>query len=245
MFYPGAEIDGVELDPAVTAVGRNSWFGLGRQPAASPCARRTRARSSLATEVRYDLILIDAYRQPYVPFYLATARVLPALPGSGYAPGGVVALNVSTVPGDDRLAEAVAGTLRAEFPQVVTWQALTFNQFVVGLTRPLPRAVMTARLNAAPRDLLPLTRLFARDLRQAAPAERSLDGRPCSGGVDHRPDDRLLRPARRRDTGATAPHRAGLSAGLRRRIAPAPRHGPPGRSSLPPAPASPPVFTRV
>ena len=31
---------------------------------------------------------------------------------------------------------------------------------------------MTARLNAAPRDLLPLTRLFARDLREAAPAER-------------------------------------------------------------------------
>jgi hypothetical protein len=37
------------------------------------------------------------------------------------------------VPGDRRLAEAVAGTLAAELPQVVTWQALRFNQLVVGL----------------------------------------------------------------------------------------------------------------
>jgi len=74
------------------------------------------------------------------------------------------------VPGDDRLAAAVAGTLRCEFPQVLTWQALRFNQFVVGLTAPLPRTEIAARLAAAPPDLLPLTRLFARDLREARPA---------------------------------------------------------------------------
>jgi hypothetical protein len=87
-------------------------------------------------------------------------------------PGGIVALNVSTVPGDDRLAQAVAGTLAAEFPQVVTWQALRFNQFVLGLSAPQPRAVMTARLLAAPQALLPDTRLLARDMRTAAPAAR-------------------------------------------------------------------------
>ena len=54
----------------------------------------------------------------------------------------------------------------------MTWQALHFNQFVVGLTAPLPRAVVTARLAAAPSDLLPITSLFARDLREAAPAAR-------------------------------------------------------------------------
>jgi len=87
-------------------------------------------------------------------------------------PGGIVALNVSTVPGDDRLARAVAGTLATELPQVVTWQALTFNQFVVGLSAPQPRAVLTARLLAAPQALLPDARLFARDMRTAAPAAR-------------------------------------------------------------------------
>jgi spermidine synthase len=124
-----------------------------------------------ASRTRYDLILIDAYRQPYVPFYLATREFF-RLARQRLRPGGIVALNVSTVPGDDRLARAVAGTLATEFPQVVTWQALRFNQFVVGMSAPLSPAVMTARLLAAPADLLPDTRLFARDMLGAAPAAR-------------------------------------------------------------------------
>jgi hypothetical protein len=62
--------------------------------------------------------------------------------------------------------------MATEFPQVITWQALRFNQFVVGLTTPQPRAALTARLLTAPADLLPDSRLFARDLRPARPAER-------------------------------------------------------------------------
>ena len=65
----------------------------------------------------YDLILIDAYRQPYVPFYLATREFF-RLCRQQLAPGGIVALNVSTVPGDHRLADGIAGTLASEFPQV-------------------------------------------------------------------------------------------------------------------------------
>ncbi len=167
LYYPGASIDGVELDPAVTAVGRR-WFGLDDNPRLT--VHTADARPFLRqTEARYDLIMIDAYRQPYVPFYLATREFFRLCRGR-LAPGGIVALNVSTVPGDDRLAAAVAGTLRCEFPQVLTWQALRFNQFVVGLTVPLPRTEIAARLAAAPPDLLPLTRLFARDLREARPA---------------------------------------------------------------------------
>ena len=169
VYCPEARIDGVELDPAVSAVGRR-YFGLGDNPRLT--VRTADARPYLqSTRERYDLILIDAYRQPYVPFYLATREFF-ALCRRRLTPGGIVALNVSTVPGDDRLATAVAGTLRTEFPQVVTWQALRFNQFVVGLTAPQSRAVLTARLRAAPAGLLPLTRLFARDQREAAVAAR-------------------------------------------------------------------------
>jgi spermidine synthase len=169
VYYPRARIDGVEIDPAVSAAGRR-YFGLGDNPGltvvtadARPFLRTTRRR--------YDLILIDAYRQPYVPFYLATREFF-HLCRTRLSPGGVVALNVSTVPGDDRLARAIAGTMATEFPQVITWQALRFNQFVVGLTTPQPRAALTARLLTAPADLLPDSRLFARDLRPARPAER-------------------------------------------------------------------------
>ncbi len=143
VYYPDARIDGVEIDPAVTEVGRR-WFGLDDNPRLT--VHTADARPFLeSAAARYDLILIDAYRQPYVPFYLATREFF-RLCRERLAPGGIVALNVSTVPGDHRLAEGVAGTLRAEFPQVVTWQALRFNQFVVGLTAPLPRSVMADRL---------------------------------------------------------------------------------------------------
>ena len=140
-----------------------------------------------------------------MPFYLATREFF-RLCRQRLAPGGIVALNVSTVPGDHRLAEGIAGTLRTEFPQVVTWQALRFNQFVVGLTAPLSRAAMTARLASAPHDLLPDTRLFARDLREAAPAADAVDRRPLPGRVGHRPHDRRLRHPRQGDRRGPPPH---------------------------------------
>jgi spermidine synthase len=166
-FYPEARIDGVELDPVVTEAGRR-FFGLGKirqlhvvTADARPFLERTRKR--------YDLILVDAYRQPYVPFYLATREFF-RLVRERLAPGGVVALNVATVPGDHRLADGVAGTLATEFPEVVAWQALRFNQLVVGLMRPLPPAELRARLRNGPARLEPLRALLARDARPALPS---------------------------------------------------------------------------
>ena len=167
VYYPGAHIDGVEIDPAVSAAGRR-FFGLGDNPRLTVVTADARPFLAASHE-KYDLILVDAYRQPYVPFYLATREFF-RLARQRLAPGGLIALNVSTVPGDHRLAAAIAGTLATEFPQVVTWQALRFNQFVVGLTAPQSRAGLTARLLAAPPAILPDSRLFARDLRPASPA---------------------------------------------------------------------------
>jgi hypothetical protein len=48
-----------------------------------------------------------------------------------------VALNVATVPGDGGLVDGIAGTLATLFPEVRIWPALRFNDFVIGLTRPL------------------------------------------------------------------------------------------------------------
>jgi spermidine synthase len=135
-YWPDVDIDGVEIDPVVSEAGRR-YLGLGDNPRlhvidadARPFLRRTHKR--------YDLIFIDAYRQPYVPFYLATREFF-ELVRSRLAPGGVVALNVATVPGDTRLVDGIAGTAATVFPEVRIWPALTFNHFVVGLTRPVER----------------------------------------------------------------------------------------------------------
>lgn len=151
VFYPSVRIDGAELDPAVTDAGYR-FLGMGDNPRlvthdadARPFLRRTRRR--------YDLVYVDAYRQPYVPFYLATREFF-RLVRERLRPGGLVALNVATVPGDDRLARGLAGTLAHEFPSVRWWQPLRFNRIVLGFTAPLAsRPPPSARLAALVRLL--------------------------------------------------------------------------------------------
>jgi hypothetical protein len=122
-----------------------------------------------STEARYDLIVVDAYRPPYVPFYLATREFF-RLARSRLAPGGAIVLNVAAAPGDHRLAEGVSGTLATEFPLVLTWQALRFNQFVIGLDREVVRPVLVSRLGHAPARLKSLAAMLARDMKTVAPA---------------------------------------------------------------------------
>ncbi len=163
VFYPQARIDGVELDPAVSEAGRR-FLGLDSNPRlrvitadARPFLRRTHRR--------YDVIAIDAYRQPYVPFYLATQEFF-RLVREHLRPGGIVALNVATVPGDERLAHGIAGTLASVFPYVRTWPALRFNRLVLGFTASVDRS----RLGQAPARLRPLTALLDRQLQPVLPS---------------------------------------------------------------------------
>ena len=129
--YPGVDIDGVELDPVVTELARQ-YMGMDAIPRLH--VYTADGRAFLATTAsRYDLVVVDAYRQTYIPFYLATREFF-ALIRDHLNPGGAVALNVERVPGDDRLVQAVSGTLAAVFAQTWVWPALHFNELVVGLT---------------------------------------------------------------------------------------------------------------
>jgi spermidine synthase len=148
-YFPRTEIDGVELDPVVSDVGRR-FFGLGDNPRLH--VHDADARPFLrTTKMHYDLIAVDAYRPPYVPFYLATQEFF-ELARSRLTPDGLLAMNVATVPGDYRLAEGVESTLRAVFPHVYVWQALRFNRFVIASGR-----LLHVR-EAGPPALLPLLR---------------------------------------------------------------------------------------
>jgi spermidine synthase len=148
-YFPRTEIDGVELDPVVSDVGRR-FFGLGDNPRLQ--VHDADARPFLrSTQRRYDLIAVDAYRPPYVPFYLATQEFF-ELARSRLAAGGLLAMNVATVPGDYRLAHGIESTLRVVFPHVYVWQPLRFNRFVIASDRELRVR------DAGPRELLPLLR---------------------------------------------------------------------------------------
>jgi spermidine synthase len=114
-LYPGTAIDGVEIDGDVSAVGRR-YFDM-RNPRlrmhtedARPFLRRARAR--------YDVIGIDAYRQPYIPFYLTTREFF-ALVRRHLTARGVVIINVGHPKGESALERTLAATLRTAFPNVM------------------------------------------------------------------------------------------------------------------------------
>jgi spermidine synthase len=169
VYYPDAEVDGVELDPAVSRVGRE-YFGMDDNPRLT--VHDADARPFLrSSDERYDLIVVDAYHQPYVPFYLATREFF-RLVRAHLRPGGIVALNVATVPDDRRLVRAIGGTLAADFSQVRAWPALRFNTIVLGFADPLSDDEFRRRLVAGPAALGSLRRLLSRDVSPIEVADR-------------------------------------------------------------------------
>jgi spermidine synthase len=107
-------IDGVEIDPKIVDVGRR-YFDMNE-----PNLHVTVAdgRYWMATQAgQYDVILVDAYRQPYIPFYLTTREFFESAQAH-LNPGGVLAINVGRTPTDNRLVDALSGTLNAVFKNV-------------------------------------------------------------------------------------------------------------------------------
>ncbi len=169
-FHPAVRIDGVELDPAVTEAGRR-YLGLGANPKLRTITADGRVYLT-RTSKRYDLVAVDAYRQPYIPFQLATREFF-ELVRSHLSRDGIVALNVAATPTSRPLTRALATTLAAVFPQVWRIRVLRFNDLLLAFRRPVTRAELELRLGTVAPALQPL-------LPRVRPALTLLDprGRP-------------------------------------------------------------------
>ncbi len=163
-LYPSVEIDGVELDSKVTEVARR-FLGLNRIPRLHVITADARAYLR-STDKRYDVIAIDTYRQPYIPFQVTTREFF-ALVRSRLTPGGAVALNVARVPGDRGLLRAVAATVRAELGQAWIWDALRFNTLLFAFESRVTHAELVRRVGEAPEAVHPLVPLFRRQVAAA------------------------------------------------------------------------------
>jgi spermidine synthase len=94
-LYPAAELDVVELDPAVAEVATR-YFGF------VPDAKlhvhimdgRVFVKRAMAAGQQYDLVFLDAYNQHYIPEHLLTREFFAEVK-SLLAPGGVVAANTA------------------------------------------------------------------------------------------------------------------------------------------------------
>ena len=132
-YFPSTRVDAVELDGELTAIGRR-YFDLRGQGLHTYTAD---ARPWLAaSRARYAAIFLDAYRQPYIPFYLVTREFF-ALIRAHLRPGGTLIINVGHLPGSDALEKVVSATLRAVFPVVVRDVVSETNSLVVASTQGL------------------------------------------------------------------------------------------------------------
>jgi predicted membrane-bound spermidine synthase len=114
--YGPIPIDGAEIDPEIIRVGRE-YFDM-NEPNFNAIAQD--GRYFLANSPRrYDVIAIDAYRPPYIPFHLTTREFFRQCK-EHLTERGVVAMNVGRTRTDWDLVEALASTLKAEFPNVYT-----------------------------------------------------------------------------------------------------------------------------
>jgi len=158
-YWPDTLIDGVEIDREVSDLGRR-WFDM-RAPRlrthtedARPFLRRT--------DERYDAILVDAYRQPYIPFYMATKEFF-SLARSRLAPGGMVAINVGHPESSDTLEKVLSATLRSVFRHVARDPMNETNTILMASDAPItPASLLRASL---PRDLQGLAVRAASRLR--------------------------------------------------------------------------------
>jgi spermidine synthase len=121
------DITGVEIDPDILAAGHR-YFHLGDARAHEVVAD---ARYWLDTQAgHYDVMVLDAYRQPYIPFHLTTREFFQQVKAH-LNPGGVIAVNVGRTATDYRLVDALASTMSAVFPSVLLLDDPNYTNTVV------------------------------------------------------------------------------------------------------------------
>ncbi len=152
IYGPQTRIDAVEIDPKIIELGRE-YFAM-RDAEVDPAhpnyhVHAEDARYWLATtDGSYDVIGMDAYHQPYIPFHLTTVEFFQQV-RDRLTPNGVAVVNAGKAPnGDDRLGQALASTMRAVFPQVFIIDTAGFgNQILVGVNTPVGDGVANFQAN--------------------------------------------------------------------------------------------------
>ncbi|HET6831932.1 MAG TPA: fused MFS/spermidine synthase [Solirubrobacterales bacterium] len=148
-YFPDARVDGVEIDGELTEIGRRFFDLSGPNLHTHTADARPWLRRS---DGDYDVIVVDAYRQPYIPFYLTTREFF-ELVDDRLAPGGAVVINVGHPEGNDDLERAVAATMATAFPTVIRDPLEDSNTLLLGSPAPASREQLLAAIAMLPDDL--------------------------------------------------------------------------------------------
>jgi spermidine synthase len=126
-YGQSVQITGVEIDPDILDVAHR-YFHLDEQNV-HPVVADARYWVD-TTSSKYDVVVMDAYRQPYIPFHLTTREFFSEV-RDHLRPDGVAVVNAGRTATDYRLVDAIASTMAAVYSTVFLVDVPEFNNTLV------------------------------------------------------------------------------------------------------------------
>ncbi len=154
--YGNIPIDGIEIDPDIITVGAQ-FFDMNAEHMPSLTVYAQDGRYILnQLSKRYDVIAIDAYRPPYIPWHLTTIEFFQEVRQHLDA-DGVLAINVGRTNTDRRLVDALTSTLLHVYPTVHAIDVpASFNTILVATVQPTRSENLEANVALLTSDTHPL-----------------------------------------------------------------------------------------
>ncbi len=139
-LFPEAQIDIVEIDPAVVAVAKR-FFGFAETAKLKVFTQDARVftKRALIRNATYDLIMLDAYNGDYIPEHLMTREYLNETK-SLLTDNGIIAANTFTV---SRLYDHESATYYDVFGEFFNLRtAQSSNRVILTSQQPLPNIMV-------------------------------------------------------------------------------------------------------
>ena len=133
IVYPGIKIDGYEIDPKIVETAK-TYFGLDL-PNLNIYTQDGRWGLSTSKNT-YDIISVDAYRPPYIPWHMTTKEFFQEV-FAHLNPDGVLVINVGRGPSDRKLIDALGSTILSVFPSIHVMDLPdSFNSIIFATVQP-------------------------------------------------------------------------------------------------------------
>jgi len=131
--FPNIQIDGIEIDPVIVEVGRK-YFDM-NEPNLNVIVQDGRWALENSSK-KYDIISIDAYRPPYIPYSLTTQEFFQIVQ-QHLTQNGVMVINIGRAPEDRRLLESLYATVSSVFPTIyISDLSASYNSILFATNQP-------------------------------------------------------------------------------------------------------------
>ncbi len=131
--FPNLKIDGFEIDPKIVDVGYQ-YFDM-KNPNLTVFVQDGRWGLHTSNNT-YDVISVDAYRPPYIPWHFTTVEFFSEV-YDHLSPNGVLVINIGRGMDDRRLIDALGSTILEVFPSIhVMDLPFSFNSILFATKTP-------------------------------------------------------------------------------------------------------------